>query len=158
MEDSLPPLDLSSALTLLGDAVSGAVLQALEGTGLRHGHGYLVQRLLVGPATATELAEGLGITQQAVSKTVKELLDLGHLETVPDPTDRRRRPVCLTSRGVEAVERARAARAEVESRVRAALGQERTDRAMADLHAMLGALGLSEDIRRRTVPPPAPVL
>jgi len=46
----------------------------------------------VGPATAIELADELGITQQAMSKTVKELLDLGHLETVPDPTDRHAGP------------------------------------------------------------------
>jgi DNA-binding MarR family transcriptional regulator len=158
MEDSLPPLDLSSALTLLGDAVSRVVVQALEGTGLRHGHGYLVQRLLVAPATATELANDLGITQQAVSKTIKELLDLGHLETVPNSADRRRRPVRLTSRGIQAVERARAARAEVESQLHAALGQERMDRAMADLQTMLSVLGLSDDVRRRKVRPPGPEL
>src|SRR4051794_10234323 len=78
-----PDLDLSSALTLLGDRVSGAVLEALHGTGLRHGHGYLVQRLLVAPATATELAADLGISQQAVSKTLKELLALGIVEGFP---------------------------------------------------------------------------
>ena len=50
-----PHLDLASLLTILGDAVSAEVVAALAGTGLRHGHGYLVQRLLVAPATATAI-------------------------------------------------------------------------------------------------------
>jgi len=158
MEEELPPLDLSSALVLLGDAVSRTVLQALEGTGLRHGHGYLVQRLLVAPAAATELAAALGVTQQAVSKAVQELLALGHVEMVDDPADRRRKPVRLTSRGRAAVERARAARREVDARIRAALGDDRFDEAMADLVTMLDVLDLTESVRRRAVPPPGPRL
>src|SRR3954452_20172529 len=108
MED-LPVLDLSSSLTLLGDAVSGIVSEALAGTGLRHGHGYLVQRLLVGPATASEVADELGVSQQAVSKAVKELVPPGHVEPVADEADGRRRPVRLTARGRRAVATARTA-------------------------------------------------
>src|SRR5690242_12245399 len=127
-DDVLPPLDLSSALTLLGDAVSARVLTALEGTGLRHGHGYLVQRLLVSPATATEVAQELGVTQQAVSKAVAELVSLGLVETVPDPADRRRRPARLTPSGRHAVASARAARAQVDATLREALGDAAFER------------------------------
>lgn len=150
----LPELDLASALTLLGDAVSGSVVDALAGTGLRHGHGYLVQRLLVGPATATEIADALGITQQAVSKAIRELTDLGHVTPVPDPADRRRRPVGLTAKGRRAVRTARAARGEIDDRIRAALGTERFEETRQALVLALDALGLAESVARRSVPPP----
>lgn len=149
---------MSSALTLLGDAVSAAVAEALDGTGLRHGHGYVIQRLLTGPSTATEIADELGVTQQAVSKTVRELLALGHLETVTDPVDGRRRPVRLTQAGFEAVEKARAARREVDGRIRAVLGPEVFEATLAGLVAAFEALGMADRVRRRAVPPPTPDL
>lgn len=158
VSEDLPDLDLASALTLLGDTVSRSVVAALEGTGLRHGHGYVVQRLLVGPATATEIAAELGISQQAVSKAVVELTALGHVETAPDPADRRRRPVRLTARGQAGVTRAREARAAVDDRVRQALGETRfaeTRRALLDA---LDALGVGDQVRRRAVRPPGPTL
>jgi DNA-binding MarR family transcriptional regulator len=157
-DPTLPPLDLASAVTLLGDAVSRTVVEALAGTGLRHGHGYLVQRLLVGPSTATEIAAELGITQQAVSKAVQELLALGHLEPTTDPTDRRRRPVQLSARGRRAVEAARQARRAVDDRLRAALGDETFDATLVALTTALEALGLGDRVRRRAVPPPGPTL
>lgn len=153
-EPEVPTLDLASLLTILGDAVAGTVLASLEGTGLRHGHGYLVQRLLVGPATATEMAAELGITQQAVSKAVRELADLGHVELVVDPTDSRRRPVRLTRRGRAAVRRARSARQRVDQRIRDALGDQRFDRLVADLDEALDVLDLRDSVVRRAVKPP----
>lgn len=152
MED-LPDLDLSSSLTLLGDAVSAIVREALVGTGLRHGHGYLIQRLLVGPATASEVADELGVSQQAVSKAVKELVALGHVEPVPDDTDGRRRPVRLTTQGRRAVGTARTARREVDRRIRDALGDDAFARTSAALVVALDALGLAEQVRRRAVRP-----
>lgn len=152
----LPPLDVASALTLLGDAVSGLVLRNLDGTGLRHGHGYVVQRLLLGPTTATEIAQELGVTQQAVSKTLKELIALGHVETAADTADRRRRPVQLTARGHAAVETARAARRQVDDRIRSAIGPVRFSEMISDLTKALDALDLTENVRRRAVPPPTP--
>jgi DNA-binding MarR family transcriptional regulator len=145
-------------LTILGDAVSRQVVEALDGTGLRHGHGYLVQRLLVAPATATEMAAELGITQQAVSKTIKELVALGHVEMTTDPADSRRRPARLTRRGRAAVTRARAARQHMDDRIREALGIRRFDRLVADLDQVLDALGLRDDVNRRTVKPPTDAL
>ncbi|GLY17106.1 hypothetical protein Kisp01_41210 [Kineosporia sp. NBRC 101677] len=154
MEAPLPELDMSSALTLLGDAVTGQVLETLRGTGLRPGHGYLIQRLLAGPATATEIAEELGITQQAVSKVLKELAALGHVEPAVDPANRRRRPVALTATGRNAVEATRRTRAEIDARLREALTPEGFDTTMAALNVALETLGLGERVRRRTVQPP----
>ena len=154
MEDALPDLDLSSALILLGDAISAHVLSSLDGSGLRHSHGYVIQRLLVAPATATEMAEALGISQQAVSKTLKELLSLGIVEPVTDPADRRRRPVQLTERGRRAVETARAARADLDQRLRAHLGDRQFAQTLTALTTALDALDLGDRVRRRAARPP----
>jgi DNA-binding MarR family transcriptional regulator len=89
---------------------------------------------------------------------VRELLALGHVEVVIDPTDRRRRPVQLTRRGRAAVNRARAARREMDARARMALGDDRFNQTMADLVVMLEALDLAESVGRRAVPPPGPHL
>jgi len=150
-----PPLDLASALTLLGDVVTARVLDALAGTGLRPGHGYVVQRLLVAPATATEMAEELGVSQQAVSKSVQELVALGMALPVADEGDRRRRPVRLTAAGRGAVRRARTARRAVDEQAREALGAEGFEETLANLTVVLDALGLGDRVRRRAVPPPA---
>lgn len=153
--DPTTGLDVATMLSLLGDAVDGAVLAALRGTGLRRGHGYLVQRLLVGPATATQLADELGVSQQAASKAVRELTALGHVEVVPDPPDRRSRPVRLTRRGLDAVETARAARRGVDRRIRAALDEADVEDLRRTLQDVLAVLGLAESVRRRSVRPPS---
>lgn len=149
-----PPLDLSSALTLLGDAVSAEVVEALSGTGLRHSHGYVVQRLLVAPATATQIADELAVSQQAVSKMVRELVALGLVDIGTDPDDRRRRPVQLTHAGRNAVERARATRRSIDDRIRRALGELRFAETLAALEVALEALDLGDRVRRRAVSPP----
>jgi DNA-binding MarR family transcriptional regulator len=113
----------------------------------------LIQRLLHGPATATEIAGDLGVSQQAVSKAVNELIRLGHVETIADPADRRRRPVQLTVRGRDAVATARAARAGIDDRLREELGDERFDAVRAGLLAALEALDLGDAVRRRAVSP-----
>ena len=144
---------LATLLSLLGPAVDAAVLQALEGTGLRRGHGYLVQRLLVAPATATELAADLGVTQQAVSKSVRELLALGHVEFAPGAGDRRRRPVRLSAQGRDAVARARAARADIDARIVQQVGAGPVEAARAVLVEALEVLGIREQVERRVITP-----
>lgn len=151
----LPALDVASALSLLGAAVDGAVLEALEGTGLRQSHGYLIQRLLLGPATATQMATDLGVSQQAVSKALKELLALGHLEPAPDQADRRRHPVQLSPSGRHAVLVARDRRARLDARLREVLGDDGFEVLRSALTEALRAFDLSERVRRRTVPPPS---
>ena len=153
-----PSLDLAQTVSLLGAWVDGHVIERLhdEGmTGLRPGHGYFVQRLLTGPATATEMAQALGISQQAASKAVRELVELGYVAFMPDAADRRRKAAQLTDRGHRVVAVARTARAELDGRVREVVGGARFESALAVLHEAMSELGLDEAVRARRVRPPA---
>jgi len=151
-------LDFTQSLSLLGAAVDDHIVGSLRSAGmvgLRAGHGYYVQRLLAGPATATEMADALGISQQAASKAVRELVDLGYVAFGVDDTDRRRKVAALTERGREVVALARAARADLDDRLRAAVGDRRFAGALDVLHTALTELGLDEAVRTRRVRPPA---
>ena len=151
-------LDLAQSVSLLGAWVDGHVIERLhdEGmTGLRPGHGYFVQRLLTGPATATEMAQALGISQQAASKAVRELVERGYVAFTSDATDRRRKAAALTDRGHRVVSISRTSRAELDARVRAAVGDARFDTALEVLHEAMTAFGLGEAVRARRVRPPA---
>jgi DNA-binding MarR family transcriptional regulator len=124
-----------------------------EGThqDLRFSHGFLIQHLVAGEKTVGELAELMGVTQQAVSKTVGELEALGYVERRAPATDARVRLVALTGRGRDAIEAARQARGEVVSELRTQLGPRRVDAATALLRDVLRAQGTLPDIRRRRV-------
>ena len=50
----------------------------------------------------TELAGLAGITKQSAGEMVDDLVNLGYVERVPDPADRRAKLICLTERGKEA--------------------------------------------------------
>ena len=157
MFEEPPAIDLVSAIQLAGQAVDARVLAGLRRaglTGLTVGHGYVVQRLIDGPSTVGEVAAALGVTQQAVSKTVRELTRLGYVEQAVDEADRRRHPVSLTARGRRAVAVAREARAALAASLEAAAGPERLAAAAEVLAAALDELGVAERIRRRAAPPP----
>lgn len=149
-----PELDLSLAALFAGYALNDEVQRRLHSAGfegLRFSHGFLVQHLVAGERSVGELAELMGITQQAVSKTVGELETLGYLERRARAADARVRLVTLTRRGREAIETAREARAEVVAELRSELGPRRVDAATALLRDVLRAQGALPDIRRRRV-------
>lgn len=54
----------------------------------------------------TELAERAGITKQAMSELVRDLVQLGYLRTRPDPEDGRAKLITFTTRGRQAVDAA----------------------------------------------------
>ncbi|MYT72828.1 MarR family winged helix-turn-helix transcriptional regulator [Streptomyces sp. cg28] len=95
-------LALSAALI----AAAGDLTQRLhEGVvargfdGLRPVHGFAFSRLSAGDATTTELAAHLGVTKQAASQLVDEMVRKGYVERRPHPHDARARLLVLTERG-----------------------------------------------------------
>ncbi|MEU9591955.1 MarR family winged helix-turn-helix transcriptional regulator [Streptomyces sp. NPDC048193] len=75
----------------------GVVARGFEG--LRPAHGFAFARLAPDGATATDLAAHLGVTKQAASQLVDELVRKGYAERRPHPADARARLVVLTERG-----------------------------------------------------------
>lgn len=150
-------LDLPTLLSLLGGAVDERVRARLRGAGhatLRTPHGYLIQRLLDAPRTASELAEELHVTQQAVSKLAAELEDAGYVSRIPDPADARRRPLRLTARALDAVEEARRARGDLAMSFIEGLDPVDADATLRVLEHALAVLGLDAAAADRRVPMP----
>ncbi|WP_460063993.1 MarR family winged helix-turn-helix transcriptional regulator [Streptomyces sp. YKOK-I1] len=89
----------------------GVVARGFEG--VRPAHGFAFARLAPGGATVTDLAVHLGVTKQAASQLVDELVRKGYVERRPHPGDARARLVVLTERGWECTRAAEGAAAEV---------------------------------------------
>ncbi|GAB2787474.1 MarR family winged helix-turn-helix transcriptional regulator [Streptomyces chlorus] len=75
----------------------GVVARGFEG--LRPAHGFAFARLAPDGATVTDLAAHLGMTKQAASQLVDELVRKGYAERRTHPTDARARLVVLTESG-----------------------------------------------------------
>ncbi|MFJ5778292.1 MarR family winged helix-turn-helix transcriptional regulator [Streptomyces sp. NPDC093094] len=67
--------------------------------GVRPAHGFAFARLAPDGATATDLAAHLGVTKQAASQLVDEIVRKGYAERRPHPDDARARLIVLTERG-----------------------------------------------------------
>lgn len=89
---------------------AGVVARGFEG--LRPAHGFAFARLAPGGATVTELAGHLGVTKQAASQLVEELVRKGYVERRPHPGDARARLVVMTELGWACARAAEAAAAE----------------------------------------------
>ncbi|MDR6978742.1 DNA-binding MarR family transcriptional regulator [Streptomyces sp. 3330] len=87
----------------------GVVARGFEG---RPAYGFAFTRLAPGGATVTELGAHLGVTKQAASQLVEELVRKGYVERRPHPEDARARLIVLTERGWECTRAAEEAAAE----------------------------------------------
>jgi DNA-binding MarR family transcriptional regulator len=150
-------LDLSLAALFAGYALNDEVQRRLHAAGfagLRFAHGFLIQHLVEEGRPVGELAQLMGVTQQAVSKTVRELEGLGYVERRTADRDARVRVVTLTQRGRRALETARTQRRNLIAELRGAFGDDRVDAATTLLRDVLRAQRALPDVRRRRVRPP----
>lgn len=153
----LEELDLPTLTSLAAGGVVRELLSRIESAGfpgVRASHGYVIQLLVEGEPTISELAASLGITQQGASKQVRELEQLGYVERRAVPGDARARGVRLTGRGRGVLEAGRSARAELEEEVVLRAGRAETEAARKVLATMLEVVGLGEGARGRRVPLP----
>ncbi|MGW7363280.1 MarR family winged helix-turn-helix transcriptional regulator [Streptomyces sp. NPDC054841] len=75
---------------------------------VRPAHGFAMQAIGAGGATASEIGRRLGVSKQAAGKTVDRLVALGYAERADDPADARRKIVRLTPHGLDALARSAA--------------------------------------------------
>ncbi|MFF0271061.1 MarR family winged helix-turn-helix transcriptional regulator [Kribbella sp. NPDC004536] len=150
-------LDLSLASLFAGWALADELQRRIAAEGFadsRFADGVVFQHLVGGPVTIGTLAEQLGVTQQAASKTVADLEKRGYVRRRPDPEDARARQVALTDRGDAVIAAARNHRAALDLEMRAELGDAQVERTRQLLLDVIDRLGASPALRARAVRPP----
>ncbi|WKG10733.1 MarR family transcriptional regulator [Nocardia sp. PE-7] len=105
------PLLLLAAAAEVTQAVHAGVTAA-GFTDVRSTHGFAFVRMAPDGATVGEIAEHLGVTKQAASQLVDELVTKGYADRNPHPRDARARLITLTDRGWACTRAADAALAE----------------------------------------------
>ncbi|MEV6412680.1 MarR family winged helix-turn-helix transcriptional regulator [Kribbella sp. NPDC051718] len=149
--------DLSLASLFTGWALADELQRRLSADGFedsRFADGVVFQHLVTAPVTISTLAELLGVTQQAASKSVADLQARGYLSRHPDPADARAKLVTLTARGNAIIAAARKHRAAIDAELQAALGADRIEAARLLLIDTLHHLGAAPTLRARRVAPP----
>jgi DNA-binding MarR family transcriptional regulator len=74
-------------------------------TELRYSHNAVFGTLTTTPARTVDLAARAGMTRQSMGEVVRDLVDLGILEMVPDPADGRAKLVRYTEAGLDQAHR-----------------------------------------------------
>jgi DNA-binding MarR family transcriptional regulator len=150
--------DLSLASLFAGWALAEELQRRLAADGfgdVRFADGFVFQHLVGGPVTIGALAERLGVSQQAASKSVADLERRGYVERRADPDDARARRVALTTRGRDAIEAGRRRRAEIAAELAERLGSRRVEDARRLLVDVLADLGADTAVRGRRVRMPS---
>ncbi|MGX1269037.1 MarR family winged helix-turn-helix transcriptional regulator [Streptomyces phaeoluteigriseus] len=107
-------LALTAALLAAAGDLTRRINDGVQARGfeVRPAHGFAFTRLAPDGATVTELAAHLGVTKQAASQLVDELVRKGYAERRPHPVDARARLVVLTEHGWECTRAAEEAAAD----------------------------------------------
>ncbi len=132
---------LIGLLTLLQRQLQDELHARLHAQGwpeARPSHGCVFGGMRPEGVRLTDLAEQARITKQSVGEIVSDLEELGWVERIPDPADKRAKLVRLTPLGQKVQDAARATFAEIEAEWAERIGKKK----VADLRAALEELSL----------------
>ncbi len=107
--------------------------------GIRPAQSVALVPLAAGGLHASDLADRLRVSRQAVAQGVAALERHGYVTRVPDPADARARIIELAPRGREALRVMRSHALALEERWQQALGQPRLTELREILHTLLAA-------------------
>jgi len=122
---------LATAAGLVDGIHAGVVARGFQD--VRPTHGFAFVLLSHGGATVSELAGHLGVTKQAASQLVDELVSKGYVERRAHPDDARARLVVLSKKGWDCTRAAEQAAADIVHDWTAILGAQRIRALSADL-------------------------
>jgi DNA-binding MarR family transcriptional regulator len=134
---------LGALLRIPGQAIVDRIARALSASGhteLRPAHFAVFQHLPAEGERLTDLAEQAQITKQSMGALVIYLEEMGYVERMPDPGDRRAQIIRRTARGWEVERIARAALQGLENEWADRLGQERLQQARAFLEDLASVI------------------
>ncbi|WP_034278969.1 MarR family transcriptional regulator [Actinospica robiniae] len=128
---ALPALLLGAAGTLVQAIHDGVERRGF--VGLRPAHGFAFVRLTPDGASIAEVAEHLGVTKQAASQLVDDLVRRGYVRVQTHPRDARAKLVTLTEAGWACTVAADEAALEAVREWAEELGSDRVGELVADL-------------------------
>jgi len=134
-DDIVFPALLGAARRPYGTAINRA-LEAAGFDDLPRRGSFVIGSVERGGLAMSSLAGAMGMSKQAASQLVDTLVTRGYLDRSPDVADRRRMSVTLTERGQAAAVEIRAAVAQVDAALIAAVGEQ----AVTGARHVLGAL------------------
>ena len=126
---------LREAYLRLNDVVLARLAQQGH-QAVRPAHAAVFQYLDDTGTTVSLLAERARMTKQAMAELVRHLETHGYVRRVPDPTDGRAKLVLPTDLGNQVIEVAQSLAPEIEQRISALLGAERTSALRTDLETL----------------------
>jgi len=89
---------ITAANRCVADRLRAAVATA-GGEQMRPSFGFVLRAVAAEAPTVNRLAELLGVSKQAASKMADDMIELGYLERLADPADRRRTRLQLSTTG-----------------------------------------------------------
>ncbi len=134
-------IPLPGLLDIAAEALLAEFREELTNRGyadLRPTHGCVFRFVREDGMRLTDLASFAGITKQSAGELVDDLVDLGYVERIADPEDRRAKLICLTKRGREAQRVGFGIFAQLEQRWAVHFGQERFEQ-LRDLLEQIAA-------------------
>jgi DNA-binding MarR family transcriptional regulator len=143
IESSPGHVPLPGLLEVVKEAMLGEFREELVASAyadIRPTHGCVFRFVRDEGMRLTELAGLAGMTKQSVGELIDDLAELGYVERIPDPADRRAKLICLTERGKHAQGVGFGLFAQVEERWAERHGPER----IAELRRLLEELAAKE--------------
>lgn len=105
-------------------------------SGIRTSHTALFPHLELDGIRLTELARRMGVSKQAASQLVDEMVEMGALRRIPDPEDGRAKRIVLTDDGKRGLMAGLGVLMDLEREIAGQVGEE----VVRDLHAGLTAV------------------
>lgn len=135
MESSLLMLDLMRAYYWFDEQLRTRLAQRGWG-GVTRSQSLVLTNIGNGVTLASRIAENLGVSRQAMSQLLAEMVDGGLVEIVPDPDDRRAQLVRFAPAGADIREAAQQILRALEGEVEQMIGKSRMNSLRAALQRL----------------------
>lgn len=144
--------DLAVLITAANRCVSDRLVEAVASAGgeaMRPSFGFVLRAVAAEQPTVSRLAELLGVTKQAASRLVDDMVSLGYLARAEDPADRRRTRLSLTGTGERIRARALSESQAMEAELAERFGDTQVEHLRALLTDFVERHGGTDELARR---------
>jgi DNA-binding MarR family transcriptional regulator len=139
---------VTAANRCVSDRLVAAVADA-GGEAMRPSFGFVLRAVAAEQPTVSRLAELLAVTKQAASRLADDMVSLGYLERIEDPSDRRRTRLRLSATGERIRSRALEESREMEAELRRRFGDTQVRHLRELLTDFVGRHGAAQELAGR---------